>query len=49
MNTIIIIEWFQAFYTFIGLIQQVLLTIDNFFTYILVLEFALPLANIRIV
>jgi hypothetical protein len=46
MNTIIMCEWLQAFYTRIRPIREVLLTMDNFSAHILALELT-PL-NIRI-
>ena len=48
MNTAIMCEWLQAFYTRIGRTREILLTMDNFSAHISALELTPPPPNIRI-
>lgn len=48
MNTAIIVEWLQGFYSHIGTVQEVLLTMDNLSAHITALELSPPLPNIRV-
>ncbi len=48
MNTAVMSEWLQAFYSHIGTTRQVLLTMDNFSAHYTGLELAPPPPNIRI-
>ncbi|RDW84504.1 hypothetical protein BP6252_02094 [Coleophoma cylindrospora] len=48
MNSVIMSEWLQAFYSHVGFTRQVLLTMDNFSAHYTALEISPPPPNIRI-
>jgi len=48
MNTTLMSEWLQAFYSYIGTTREVLLTMDNFSAHIAALESNPPPLNIQI-
>ena len=48
MNTVIMVQWLQAFYRHIGSTRQVLLTMDNFSAHYSAVELSPPPSNIRI-
>jgi hypothetical protein len=48
MNTTIMCEWLQEFYTHIGSVREVLLTMDNFSAHYSAIEISSPPPNIRI-
>jgi hypothetical protein len=48
MNTVVMSEWLQTFYTHIGQHRQVLLTMDNFPAHVAALEITPLPSNIRI-
>ena len=48
MDTTIMVEWLQSFYSHIGTIREVLLTMDNLSAHITALELSPPPPNIRV-
>lgn len=48
MNTTIMCEWLQEFYTHIGTVREVLLIMDNFSAHYSIIEISPPPSNIRI-
>jgi hypothetical protein len=48
MNTTIMVEWLQSFYSHIGTVREVLLTMDNLSAHITALELSPPPPNIRV-